>query len=192
MQAPNGDDGDKKTQEVFETELTGSQDPLLESLLFVAESEGVHASKASLLGGLPLVDGRLTPELYVKAAAKVGLHAGVVERELPEVSSLVLPAVLLMEHNNAVVLLSIDRDKQVAELYYPLLKGQKTLSLAELEQDYTGFALYSAAKPKFDERAQSVREGTESHWFWGTLSKSWKIYRDVLIASLLINLLYRE
>ena len=27
------------------------------------------------------------------------------------------------------------------------------------------------------------------HWFWGTLAASWKIYRDVLVASFLINVL---
>ena len=27
----------------------------------------------------------------------------------------------------------------------------------------------------------------KDHWFWGTIALSWRIYRDVLIASLLIN-----
>jgi ABC-type multidrug transport system fused ATPase/permease subunit len=29
--------------------------------------------------------------------------------------------------------------------------------------------------------------GSTKHWFWGTIFKSWRIYRDVLVASFLIN-----
>jgi len=188
MQAPNGDQEVEVAVGLSNNEYSGSQDPLLEALLFVAEQEGVHASKASLLGGLPLVEGKLTPELYVNAAAKVGLNANVVERQLSEISSLVLPAVLILSQNNAVVLLSVDRELGNVELYYPLLKGRKTLPINEIEADYSGFALYSAIKPSFDERATGKVAHHSGHWFWGTLARSWRIYRDVLIASLLINL----
>lgn len=187
MQSPNGAQADGEEKSPDNT-VSASQDPLLEALLFVADAEGVHASRASLLGGLPLVEGKLTPELYVDAASKVGLSANVVERKLSEISALVLPAVLILSQNNAVVLTAIDRDTGTADLYYPLLNGHKTLSLEELEKDYSGFALYSAIKPKFDDRVRNAIDEVPGHWFWGTLSKSWKIYRDVLIASVLINL----
>ena len=109
MQAPDGDQGHRENSPIANDDVLehqvplATEDPLLESLLFVAESEGLHASRASLLAALPLVDGKLTPELYLKSAEKVGLHASVVQRNLAEISPLVLPAVLLLKKNNAAV-----------------------------------------------------------------------------------------
>ena len=194
MQAPDGDQGHRENSPIANDDVLehqvplATEDPLLESLLFVAESEGLHASRASLLAALPLVDGKLTPELYLKSAEKVGLHASVVQRNLAEISPLVLPAVLLLKKNNAAVLLSIDNERQEVELYYPLLRGRKVISICALEQDYTGYALYTVRKPKFDNRVSSKVHEDKKHWFWGTLAKSWRIYRDVLIASFLINI----
>lgn len=41
---------------------------------------------------------------------------------------------------------------------------------------------------RFDERSPEVLKTKEGHWFWSTLWQSKRIYRDVLIASLLINI----
>ncbi|MBO0180547.1 type I secretion system permease/ATPase, partial [Vibrio parahaemolyticus] len=41
---------------------------------------------------------------------------------------------------------------------------------------------------RFDERPPEVHKTNEAHWSWSTLWQSKRIYRDVLIASLLINL----
>jgi len=43
---------------------------------------------------------------------------------------------------------------------------------------------------QFDKRSEKSdeEEGKKGHWFWGTIVGSWRIYRDVFIASLLINI----
>ena len=53
---------------------------------------------------------------------------------------------------------------------------------------YTGHAFF--VRPKFRQDRQLDRQagGKHRHWFWGTLFSSWRIYRDVLLASLMINL----
>ena len=168
--------------------LSDKKDPLLEALVFIANQEDLHVSHASLVGGLPLADGKLTPELYVKAASRVGLTASVVKRELAEISNLVLPAVLLLKGNNAVVLTSIDSDLAKASIYLPLSGELDSIALNALLEEYQGYAIYSVAKPSLDARANFSTQSTSGHWFWGTLGRSWKIYRDVLVASLFINL----
>ncbi|EPM7828490.1 ABC transporter transmembrane domain-containing protein, partial [Vibrio fluvialis] len=40
----------------------------------------------------------------------------------------------------------------------------------------------------FDERSPEVLKTRHGHWFWGTIWQSKRIYRDVLVASVLINL----
>ncbi|MGL5653678.1 MAG: type I secretion system permease/ATPase, partial [Vibrio sp.] len=41
---------------------------------------------------------------------------------------------------------------------------------------------------RFDERSPEILKSNEGHWFWSTIYQSKHIYRDVLIASILINL----
>ncbi|HHX8562103.1 TPA: type I secretion system permease/ATPase, partial [Vibrio diabolicus] len=53
---------------------------------------------------------------------------------------------------------------------------------------YTGRYFLVKKQFRFDERSPEVLKTNEGHWFWSTLWQSKRIYRDVLIASLLINL----
>lgn len=48
--------------------------------------------------------------------------------------------------------------------------------------------LWSKKQFRFDERSPEVLKPRDGHWFWSTIFKSKQIYRDVLIASILINL----
>jgi len=42
---------------------------------------------------------------------------------------------------------------------------------------------------RYDVRTPAGNEvRAEGHWFWGTLASSWRICRDVVLASILINL----
>src|SRR4029453_15658816 len=73
-----------------------SVDPLSDSLLYLAAHHGRAVSREALLGGLPIVDGRLTVALYERAAKRAGLETQAVQRSVPEIPALVLPAVLIM------------------------------------------------------------------------------------------------
>jgi ATP-binding cassette subfamily C protein LapB len=66
--------------------------------------------------------------------------------------------------------------------------GEAILATAELERDYTGYAIFSKPSFKFDARAQDVGIPRGNHWFWDVLQRAWPLYTEVLLASLLINL----
>ena len=53
---------------------------------------------------------------------------------------------------------------------------------------YDGTIFLISDNYKFDARSAETQEQKNDHWFWGTIALSWRIYRDVLIASLLINI----
>ena len=84
-------------------------DPLLFCLILLTKNFNRPTSSEALRAGLPLVDNRLTPELFVRAAGRVGLSAQIVKRPLRKISSLVLPAVLLLQDEQACILNSVDR-----------------------------------------------------------------------------------
>ncbi|MCV6609677.1 MAG: cysteine peptidase family C39 domain-containing protein, partial [Amphritea sp.] len=164
-------------------------DPLLDSLVLLGQYHGTIASVDSLTTGLPLVDNALTPELFPRAAERAGLSARLVAQKLSQIQNLLLPCVLLLKGRRCCVLMAIDEASGTAKLLQPESgTGEIELTLEELEALYSGHLFYIKKKYRFDERSPDVLDTKEEHWFWGTFRKVMPIYRDVLIASFLINL----
>jgi ATP-binding cassette subfamily C protein LapB len=164
-------------------------DPLLASLVILAKLEGRSFSAEALSAGLPLVDNQLTPELFPRAAARAGLSSRVVRRPIKRISDYVLPAVLLLKRRQVCILASVDHVTGIAKIIQPESGlGENEIPLATLESEYSGYAIFVQAEHQFDERAPEVIKLRNRHWFWGTIFSSWRIYRDVLVASFLINL----
>ncbi len=164
-------------------------DPLLASLVILAKLEGRSFSAEALSAGLPLVDNQLTPELFPRASARAGLSSRVVRRPIKRISDYVLPAVLLLKRRQVCILVSVDHVAGIAKIIQPESGlGENEIPLATLEAEYSGYAIFVQAEHQFDERAPEVIKLRNRHWFWGTIFSSWRIYRDVLVASFLINL----
>ncbi len=164
------------------------KDPLLQCLVMLTEQNNRPHSPEVLTEGLPLVDGRLTPKLFLRAAARGGFSAKLASRRLDELSNLLLPAILLLEGDQACILQRLDTDKSEAEVVQPESGGVACLKLDELEQAYTGHVLFLRPEYQFGDTNSRALNDRDGHWFWGTLWRSARIYRDVLLASVLINL----
>lgn len=168
--------------------MLGSDDPLLGCLLSLARLHGRPSSPDSLVAGLPLVEGRLTPDLFVRAARRVDLTCRLVSRPLAEISDLVLPAVLLLKGRGALVLLKKNPDGTGLVIQPETGNGEARLPLATIAAAYQGQALFARPEHRFDARTEQSAVPRARHWFWGVVSQSWPIYSEVLVASLLINL----
>ncbi|GAA0690178.1 type I secretion system permease/ATPase [Marinobacterium maritimum] len=164
------------------------KDPLLQCLVLLTEQNNRPRSAQVLTEGLPLDDGRLTPKLFLRAAARGGFAAKLAQRRLDEISNLLLPAVLLLENEKACILQRLDVDKGEAEVLQPESGGVARLSIEQLEQAYTGHILFLRPEYQFGDSNSRALNDRDGHWFWGTLWRSARIYRDVLLASVLINL----
>ncbi|HHX8459223.1 TPA: type I secretion system permease/ATPase [Vibrio diabolicus] len=165
------------------------KDPLLNSLIYVSRYYGLANSPEALVNGLPLSDGKLTPFLLPRAAERAGLVAKENRAELENISSLILPAILVLKGGDSCVLNSINAETREVEVT-TLESGMVPISipLEDLLEQYTGRYFLVKKQFRFDERSPEVLKTNEGHWFWSTLWQSKRIYRDVLIASLLINL----
>ncbi|UFN71922.1 type I secretion system permease/ATPase [Vibrio alginolyticus] len=165
------------------------KDPLLNSLIYVSRYYGLANSPEALVNGLPLSDGKLTPFLLPRAAERAGLVAKENRAELENISSLILPAILVLKGGDSCVFNSINAETREAEVT-TLESGMVPISipLEDLLEQYTGRYFLVKKQFRFDERSPEVLKTNEGHWFWSTLWQSKRIYRDVLIASLLINL----
>ncbi|MCU7873681.1 MAG: type I secretion system permease/ATPase [Candidatus Thiodiazotropha sp. (ex Lucinoma borealis)] len=170
------------------TEGSVFDDPLLDCLVFLTRFYGTTHSHEALRAGLPLENNRLTPELFLRAAERAELSARVVRRPLKKISSLVLPAVLLLKGRQSCILMENNKGSDLLTIVQPESgEGSHQISREALEQEYAGYAIFIRAEHRFDDRSPEVLRLRSRHWFWGTLVKSWRIYRDVLVSSLLIN-----
>ncbi|MDG1233334.1 MAG: type I secretion system permease/ATPase [Pseudomonadales bacterium] len=155
------------------------QDPLLEALVAMTRLHHQPHSAESLTAGLPLEDGRLTTPLFIRAAASVGFNASYVQRQLTDITPLILPVVLEMKGDQAAIL--VERNGDVATVLF-LDEQEKTheIEITSLEERYDGNCYL--LKPGM------AVEGISKDWFWSTIRKSRGLYAEVLVASLLINL----
>lgn len=163
---------------------------MLECLLVVARTHGIATTRDAAVAGLPLDDNRLNPSLFARAARRIGLASNVVKRPLDHLNPSLLPAVLLLAGDEACVLLGWSDDGARARVVYPEL-GDSTVevALSDLEARYAGFTIYARPALRFDARAPEVNAIRRGHWFWGVIAENAALYRDVLLAAFMINLL---
>lgn len=161
-------------------------DSLLNCLTILAKMLNKPHSGESLTSGLPLVDNKLTPKLFSRAAERAGLTSKVVKRPLSKISNLVMPAVLLLENSTACIVLEMKR--KTARVIFPESgEGEAEVALADLKKQYTGYAIFIKAVHHFDQRTEQSEIPRTKHWFWGTILRFWPIYSEVFLASILVN-----
>ena len=165
-------------------------DPLLDCLVELARIHGRPGTRAALVAGLPLEKGILTPSLFARAASRAGLAAKLVRRPLERIDDVLLPVVLLLKDEEACVLLGWDESGERARLLFPETgQGSVQMERAALLARYTGVAIFAKPHFRFDQRTPQVGQVKLRHWFWGALAGQWPVYRDVLGAALLINVM---
>lgn len=174
-------------------------DPLLTSLIVITKLHGRPMSGEALTAGLPLEDNKMTLALYIRASQKAGFASRVAKRKLSELTNLVCPCVVLLQNRQCCILTAIDHEQKTAELILPEasegvgFEGEKdsdgyiTVALDQLQAEYEGHVIFSKPEFQFEQRAERTLNLESEHWFWGTILLSWRIYRDVFLATIFIN-----
>ena len=181
----------KSASHAFDWHVSETQahfDQLLDCLVELTRLHGSPWTHEALSAGLPLVENRLTPSLLPRAAHRAGLSARVLRRNLDEIPERLLPAILLLNDKRACLLLERLPDGQYKVRFPEGGESVETLSEAELIEIYTGVMLIVRPRFRFDLRTPEMGKIRERHWFWGVVFDNWRIYRDALIAALLINI----
>lgn len=162
-------------------------DSLLDALVLVCKLYDRPMNRDALTAGLPIKDNQLEVDTFVSAAKRAGLSARLHKRALSSLDNLMLPAVLLLNNRQTAILLEVNDG--IAKIMKPEFgESQETISLEALNENYSGYVLLLKQRYQFEGRKGKTLDVKVKHWFWGTLSQSSKIYRDVLIASIFINL----
>ncbi|HIO90159.1 MAG TPA: type I secretion system permease/ATPase [Campylobacterales bacterium] len=171
---------------------------LLECLVLYTKLYHKPFSAESLTAGLPqdgakgiveLFSLNNSKSLFSRAAKRAGLNSKLVNKDLDELSSLVLPVILILNNQRACILESVDRDIDLAEVILPDTGDSVVkMSYKELKSYYIGYTFYLKKSYDYVEKNDKVVKSDTKHWFWDTLRLSSSIYKDVIIASMLVNI----
>ncbi len=186
---------------MLEAEKHYDQDYLLDCLVMYTKMHGRPFTADSLTTGLPIEMGKASPELFSlsgskslfsRAAMRAGFKSKILKIRLDEISPLVLPCILLLKAEGKVkacILESLDDTRENATIILPEMgEVQNKVSLEALQREYYGTAIFLKKELNYEDQSMDLIEHKDKHWFWGSLSEVKNIYRDVLIASMLINL----
>ncbi len=173
-------------------------DPLLQCLVIITKLNNKPFTAEALIEGLPTQKGQAKPELFSidkpksgfsRAAARAGFSSKLVKREIDKISPLVLPAILILKDGNACILKRFDKEKRHAKIILPDFEENEIwVSIDELKNEYLGYTFYLKKNYRFKQEETLTLTNEKTHWFWGTLWRSKKIYTDVIFASLIINI----
>ncbi len=169
-------------------EHTAHFDPLLDSVVAIAQIFGIATTPQALSAGLPLENNLVTPALLPRAAARAGLTVRLARRKLEKLRPALLPVILLLQDKQACILLEWLEDGQARVRFPENGESSDILSCAELEAQYAGIVFFIRPVFNFDQRSPETGDTKTRHWFWGVVIQNWRLYRDSLLAALLINL----
>lgn len=171
------------------------EDTLLDVFVLFTKLFHKPFTKEALLAGLPIHESQKlfskgsSKSLFSRVAARTGLKTTLVKRPINEILGLHLPMILLLSNDNVCILERFNADKTQAKIIYPEGDGlEQWLSVDDLESEYLGFAYMLKKEFEYDNNNSRTLQLKQKHWFWDTLKLSSGIYKDVLWASLLINI----
>jgi len=163
-------------------------DPLLDSVVAIARIYGVNTTREALSAGLPLEGNLITPALLPRAAARARLTAKLARRSLTDLRPGLLPVILLLKEKQACLLLEW-LDNGHARVRFPESgESSDVLARDELEALFAGVVFFVRPVYNFDERTPDSGQVKSRHWFWGVVVQNWRLYRDSLLAALVVNL----
>lgn len=166
-----------------------NSDPLVEAFSILTGRLHQPVSVQQLKAGMPTGSGKVTPVALVEAAQYAGYDMRVLRVKLSQISSITMPCILVLKNERACVL---ERRTEGGsyEITLPELPGEiKRVKANSLEGEYAGFAIYArpaTLKKRITHKDDFERE--KQGWFWSALARHRGIYRDVVIAAIVVNL----
>ncbi len=173
-------------------------DSLLDCLVIFTKLYHKPFSAEALIAGLPIEVGKDSPELFSidnakglfsRAAEKAGLKSSLVRRPLSQISPLQLPMIILLSNQGACILDRFSEDGTQAKIIMPAEEAiEQWVEMDVLQDEHIGFGFMIKKAFEYDDENRRTLHLKQKHWFWSTLKLSASTYKDVLYASLLINL----
>lgn len=165
------------------TDTAAKTDTLLECLVFLTAHYGRAKSAQALVSGLAYDGHRMRPQLFTEAAERLGIRTKTAKKsKISDIPEAVLPAVIVLEDEEACVLVS------KTEIFDPATKSKKAVDLKDLQKRYAGYVILTQAKPEFTNPDAADPDDKSGHWFWSLVNQNSGIFGMVLLGAVFINL----
>ena len=198
----------KKPESFYKTNIVGSEqsqedsgwdvipsfdkkdDPLMRCLLVICKMLKRNVTKNSIAAGLPLADGIMTPEFFIRAANSHDISARLLNKKMNRITNIMLPAVILLKGKSAAVLTEIV-DKETAKIILSDSgEGETEVSMEELTKNYAGYMIFARPRFRYDKRADTLNLiPQDKNLVWGSIKSLWSIFAEVILATFLFNIL---
>ena len=166
----------------------GSGDSLLFCLEVLSRLLERPMSAAAFRAGLPLEEDKMSPDHFIRAAAKAGLSARLVHKKLSDISNYTLPCVLLLDGDKACILAEVSEKGEAKIILSESGNGMTTLALKDLDILYSGYAIFARPLYQYDNRSSDLDVEKPKSWFWSVIWKFWPVYSKVALAAILVNM----
>ena len=182
-----------------------TESSVLDALVLFSKLHGKPYSAEVLSEGLPIAEGETSPKLFSvkatssralfsRAAHRAGFTTRISKIGLDDISTLILPCILLLKTDdssevNACILESFDDVREHANIILPEIGDiVNKVKIEDLKAEYFGMAFFLKREFRFESDDFKLIDNKQKHWFWDTMHTIKYIYKDVLLASLVINL----
>lgn len=168
-----------------------TNDPIIDAIAMLTRIQGSPVSAQALLAqSTRNAQGRVDRQSLVEVLRYHGFDNQISQRSLKKIPALALPAVLVLKDGSAVVLTAVSG--RGSEMRYTLMGAageRQTLTASDLEATYAGYVWFIKPKPKQDDRSELPEYTFERAWFWKVIWRFRGYYVQVILATVLINLL---
>lgn len=169
-----------------------SENALLKALLWVCNYYGNPIGEAAFCAGLPLKD-EMTVTQGIEALARQGFKAGITARSVNQLTSLLLPAILLNSNGKARLILSKEQDEDGDE-WFNIACPNNNFSVTRVNANSLSdtpsvYILLVSKLPAGDNRLNDTSPPAADHWLWSTLWNYRSFYLNAAFAALLVNVL---
>ncbi|WP_170415383.1 type I secretion system permease/ATPase [Ruegeria atlantica] len=167
--------------------VTQQLSPLEKCLLHVAAHLDRSLTVAALHAAQSDAAGFLTARDAIEVAHSAGLQAGFGSRKLADFDETLVPAILLMEGDKAVVFHGRAKSGLLLIFDPAMGEGIGEADEKDVAKRYTGYALLFRRSHK--EETSNRNTSTSGHWFWSAMLANRWSYAQVVLAAAVANLL---
>ncbi|RKT24384.1 ATP-binding cassette subfamily C protein LapB [Paraburkholderia sp. RAU2J] len=161
----------------------------LDAMLVVASHYRLGVSEETVRIGLVWQEGAAEENLLVGMARRVGLSLRFLPTEQAKLDAWNLPAVVELNDGMVCVMTSIDGSGRVTSTVSGEGGVRTILHIDALNEKVRRVAILRPLQSAPDIRVDDYVKPYQKSWFWGIALKEWPRYVDVMVASLVANLL---
>src|SRR5690606_12574415 len=106
--------------------------------------------------------------------------------KLQGIQPALLPAILMLHGERACLLLEKRKGSYLVQ--YPEVDSPIEVPAEDLQSHYSGLAYFVKSLYRFEARSRGRIPEPSKHWFWSAMVHNRALYRDAMLASVLVNI----